>query len=69
MSPSEIGLTPAQVPDPVIAILRGGKPLTYKEVTTLHAHDHLVVVGCKPRVKAPARESLDEDDDGLQGLG
>lgn len=67
----EVGLSPAQVTDPVIAVLRGEHALTYQEVATLHATDRLVVVGCKPRLSraVPKRDAFDDHDSQLQGLG
>lgn len=56
--PDEVGRRPNDLDDPVIAVIRGGHALTYKEVSVLASVDRLVVVGSKPRV---ARDSPDSD--------
>ncbi|MFC7246325.1 potassium channel family protein [Catellatospora aurea] len=47
--PEEIGRTTRDCPEPVVAVLRGGKALAWQEVTALESGDCLVVVACKPR--------------------
>jgi voltage-gated potassium channel len=72
---AEVGRAPAQLADPVIAVLRDGNALTYREVTTLEATDRLVIVGCKPRSPRAshrpgnAGESAESDVGDIQGLG
>lgn len=70
--PEEAGSSPADGPDPVIAILRGGHALTYREVDRLRVGDRLVIVGCKPRnqdrMRPPPIDDTDDEPE-LQGLG
>ncbi|GAA2370463.1 NAD-binding protein of Kef-type K+ transporter [Catellatospora methionotrophica] len=49
VQPEEVGRTPREYPEPVVAVLRDGKALPWQEVTTLQSGDCLVVVGCRPR--------------------
>lgn len=48
--PAELGKAPGGGSEPVIAVLRDGRALTYREVDRLLPGDRVVVVGCKPRL-------------------
>ncbi|HCT78362.1 MAG TPA: Ion channel protein [Micromonosporaceae bacterium] len=72
IEPSEVGRSPTESADPVIAVIRSGHAMTYREVGTLHATDRLVVVGSKPRLGTSARNrqpDIEDDDHPVQGLG
>lgn len=47
--PEEVGKAPRECPEPVLAVLRGGRALPYLEVAVLEAGDSVVGVGCRPR--------------------
>ncbi|MEV4417748.1 NAD-binding protein [Catellatospora sp. NPDC049609] len=49
--PDEVGRAPHELGEPVIAVLRDGRALQYREVSALEAGDAVVVVGCRPRGK------------------
>lgn len=67
---SEIGHTPDESEEPVIAVLRDGHALTYREVGVLARGDRVVIVGAKPRQDLPADTRREEEaEPEIQGLG
>lgn len=63
---AEVGRRPGELDDLVIAVIRGGNALTYKEVSVLAGTDRLVVVTSKPRAEPPAPDDLDDEGPSLE---